>query len=478
MYKHNMTMLTDFYEFTMANGYFEAGMADDIAYFDMFFRKIPEDGGFAILSGINDLIEYLQNLKFTDEDIEYLESKNIFSKGFLDYLRNFKFQCDVWAVPEGTAVFPGEPIVTIRGPVVQAQLIETMTLLLLNHQTLIATKANRIVRAAEGRPVAEFGSRRAQGSSGAIYGAKAAYIGGCAGTACTIVDRDFGIDAKGTMAHSWVQSFDNEYEAFKTYAKTYPDNCVFLVDTYNTLKSGIPNAIKVFKECKPKNMGIRIDSGDVAYLTKKARQMLDDAGLKDCTIMVSNSMDEYLIREVLSQGACIDAFGVGERLITAKSQPVFGGVYKLAAIEKNGKIIPKIKVSENVEKITNPGVKSLYRLYDKDNNRAIADVITLESEPVPSGDDYEIFDPQNVWKRKKVSNFTAKNLRKKIFDKGKLIYDKPNIEEIRDYVKSQVSALWDEMLRFENPQIYYVDLSHDLWKLKKNMIEDVSNIGK
>ena len=386
----NLTMLTDFYEITMANGYLESGMAEDIAYFDMFFREIPENGGFAILGGIDEVISYLENLKFTDEDITYLRNKNMFSEAFLDYLKNFKFSCDVWAVPEGTAVFPGEPLITVRGPVVQAQFVETMILLLVNHQSLIATKANRIVRAAKGRPVMEFGSRRAQGPSAAILGAKAAYIGGCAGTACTIADRDIGVAALGTMAHSWVQMFPSEYEAFKKYCEIYPDNSTLLVDTYNVLKSGVPNAIKVFKELKPKSMGIRIDSGDISYLTKKARKMLDDAGLQDCKIVVSNSLDEYLIQDILLEGACIDSFGVGERLITAKEQPVFGGVYKLAAVEKDGKMIPKIKVSENVEKITIPGFKKLYRLYDKDTNRAIADLITLVGEPRPEGDGYEM----------------------------------------------------------------------------------------
>ena len=472
--KLNLTMLTDFYEITMANGYFKAGMAEDIAYFDMFFRKIPENGGFAILAGINEMIDYLDNLEFTDEDIEYLRSKNMFDEEFLQYLRNFEFKCDVWAVPEGTAVFPGEPLVTVRGPVVQAQFVETMVLLLINHQSLIATKANRIVRAAKGRPVMEFGSRRAQGASAAIYGARAAYIGGCAGTACTIADRDMGITALGTMAHSWVQMFPNEYEAFKKYAEIYPEDSTFLVDTYNVLKSGVPAAIKVFKEMKPKKMGIRIDSGDISYLTKKARKMLDDAGLQECKIVISNSLDEYLIQDILAEGACIDSFGVGERLITAKEQPVFGGVYKLVALEKDGEMIPKIKVSENVEKITNPGFKTLYRLYDKDTSRAIADVITLDNETIPDGDEYEIFDPQNVWKRKKVSNFVAKNLRVQLFDKGKLVYEKPSIEEIKAYCAEQVEALWDEMLRFENPQTYYVDLSHDLWELKKNLIENTA----
>lgn len=472
--KLNLTMLTDFYEITMANGYFKAGMAEDIAYFDMFFRKIPENGGFAILAGINEMIDYLDNLEFTEEDIEYLRSKNMFDEEFLQYLLNFEFKCDVWAVPEGTAVFPGEPLVTVRGPVVQAQFVETMILLLINHQSLIATKANRIVRAAKGRAVMEFGSRRAQGASAAIYGARAAYIGGCAGTACTIADRDMGITALGTMAHSWVQMFPNEYEAFKKYAEIYPDDSTFLVDTYNVLKSGVPAAIKVFKEMKPKKMGIRIDSGDISYLTKKARKMLDDAGLQDCKIVVSNSLDEYLIQDILAEGACIDSFGVGERLITAKEQPVFGGVYKLVALEKDGEMIPKIKVSENVEKITNPGFKTLYRLYDKDTHRAIADVITLDDETIPEGDEYEIFDPQNIWKRKKASNFIAKNLRVQLFEKGKLVYIKPSIEEIKAYCTEQVEALWDEMLRFENPQTYYVDLSHDLWELKKELIENTT----
>lgn len=475
--KNNLTMLTDFYEITMANGYLEAGMQEDIAYFDMFFREIPENGGFAILGGIDDMISYLENLKFTDEDIDYLRNKKMFSEKFLDYLKNFEFKCDIWAVPEGTAVFPGEPLVTVRGPVMQAQFVETMILLLINHQSLIATKANRIVRAAKGRPVMEFGSRRAQGASAAILGAKAAYIGGCAGTACTISDRDIGITALGTMAHSWVQMFSSEYEAFKKYCEIYPDNATLLVDTYNVLKSGVPNAIKVFKELKPNAMGVRIDSGDISYLTKKTRKMLDDAGLTDCKIVVSNSLDEYLIQDILMEGACIDSFGVGERLITAKAQPVFGGVYKLAAVERNGEMIPKIKVSENVEKITVPGFKKVYRLYDKTTKRAVADVVTLANETIPEGDDYEIFDPQNIWKRKKLSNFIAKDLRVQIFTAGKLTYDRPSVEEIRERCKSQVDAMWNEMLRFENPQTYYVDLSHDLWELRKHMIEETARLN-
>ena len=468
--KMNLTLLTDFYELTMANGYFEAGMKDDIAYFDCFFRNVPDDGGFAIFAGLNEIIEYMEDLKFTEEDIEFLRRKGGMSEEFLDYLKDFKFECDVWAIPEGTPIFPGEPILTVRGPVMQAQFVETMILLVVNHESLIATKANRIVRAAQGRAIMEFGSRRAHGASAAIYGARAAYIGGCIGTACTVCERDMGIKALGTMAHSWVQMFPDEYTAFKKYAEIYPENCVLLVDTYNVLKSGVPAAIKVFKEMKPEKMGIRIDSGDVSYLTKKARKMLDEAGLQDCTIAVSNSLDEHIIRDVIAEGACIDSFGVGERLITAKSSPVFGGVYKLCALEKDGELIPKMKISENVGKITNPGFKTLYRLFDLDTDRAIADLITLDDEPEPTGEDMEIFDPQNIWKHKTVSNYYAKNLRVPIFDKGKLIYNKPSIEEIRTYCLKQIDSLWEEIKRFENPQTYYVDLSEKLWEMKQELL--------
>ncbi len=470
----NLSMLTDFYEMTMANGYLEAGMGDEIAYFDMFFRRIPDNGGFVLLAGLEQVVEYLNNLNFTEEDIAYLESKKCFSQRFLEYLRDFSFSCDVWAIPEGTPVFPGEPLVTVRGPLMQAQFVETMILLIINHQSLVATKANRIVRAAQERPVMEFGTRRAHGASAAVMGARAAYIGGCAGTACTISDRDYGIPALGTMAHSWVQMFDSEYEAFKEYTRLYPDNATLLVDTYNVLKSGVPNAIKVFKELKPKSMGIRIDSGDMTYLTKQARKMLDEAGLEDCSIVVSNALDEYLIQDIIHEGACIDSLGVGERLITAKSEPVFGGVYKLSAVEKNGQLIPKIKISENVEKITNPGFKTLYRLYDKDTHRAIADVITIDGEIIDEDSAYEIFDPQAVWKKKVVTNFYAENLRKQIFKEGKLVYDLPTIHEIRERGRQQVSQLWDEMLRFENPQTYYVDLSKKLWTLKYEMIRELN----
>lgn len=468
----NMTMLTDFYELTMANGYFHNGMKDRIAYFDLFFRKVPDEGGFVIFAGLEQVIHCLDTLKFEEKDIFFLRNKKIFSEDFLDYLKNFKFECDVWAVPEGTPVFPGEPLITVRGPVIQSQFVETIMLLLINHQSLIATKANRIVRAAEGKGIMEFGTRRAHGASSAIYGARAAYIGGCAGTACAISERDYGIPAMGTMAHSWVQMFDSEYDAFKAYAELYPDNCILLVDTYNVLKSGVPNAIKVFSEIRPRKMGIRIDSGDITYLSKNARKMLDNAGLHDCSIVVSNSFDEYLIRDVINQGAKIDSFGVGERLITAKSEPILGGVYKMAAIEKDGVIIPKIKISENIEKITNPGFKTVYRLFDKDTNKAIADVITLEGEQIPEGSEYEIFDPQFIWKRKTITNFVAKKLQNKIFDKGKLIYQSPDIKDIRTYCKEQIDTLWDEILRFENPHNYYVDLSQALWKMKTRLIAE------
>ena len=471
-HKMNLTMLTDFYELTMANGYFETGMTDDIAYFDMFFRRVPDGGGYAIMAGVEQMVDYLKKLKFTDEDIEFLRSKQIFCEDFLEYLRNFKFSCDVWAVPEGTPIFPHEPIVTVRGPVMQAQFVETMILLTINHQSLIATKANRIVRAAKGRSVMEFGTRRAHGADAAIYGARAAYIGGCAGTACAIADRDYGIKALGTMAHSWVQMYPDEYSAFKKYAEIYPDNCTLLVDTYNVLKSGVPAAIRVFKEMKPRKMGIRIDSGDVTYLTKKSRQMLDEAGLQDCQIVVSNSLDEYIIRDVILEGACIDSFGVGERLITAKSEPVFGGVYKLVALETDGKLIPKIKISENVEKITNPGFKHVYRLYDKKTGKARGDVITLADEKVPELDEYEIFDPNAVWKRTKIRDYYVRDLRVQLFDKGRCVYESPSVDEIKDYCQQQMETLWDETLRFENPQTYYVDLSQKLWDTKNQLLSE------
>lgn len=469
----NLTLLADFYELTMANGYYQNGIADKISYFDMFFRTVPDNGGFAVMAGVEQLISYLDGLKFTERDIKFLRSKNCFSEGFLDYLRNFKFECDVWAIPEGTPIFPHEPLVTVRGPAVQAQFIETMVLLSINHQSLIATKANRIVRAAEGRPVMEFGSRRAQGYDGAILGARAAFIGGCAGTACTVCERDDGIPALGTMAHSWIQMFPTELDAFRAYAKAYPEDTTLLVDTYSVLRSGVPNAITVFKEMhaagyEPK--GIRIDSGDITYLSKHARKMLDAEGFKNVKIVASNSLDEYIIKDILRQGAKIDSFGVGERLITSRSEPVFGGVYKLSAVEEDGKIIPKIKLSENTSKITNPDFKTLWRLYDNFSGMAVADVITCADEEIVSGEPYELFDPEFTYKRKTVVNFTAKKLQVQLYQKGRRVYESPSVAEIKDYCKAQLDTIWDEVKRFENPHGYYVDLSKKLWDKKQELL--------
>ena len=478
--QRNLTMLVDFYELTMGNGYFNENLINKVACFDMFFRRVPDGGGYCIMAGVEQLIEYLSNLKFTEEDIEFLRNKNMFSEDFLNYLKNFEFCCDVWAVPEGNPVFPNEPLVTVKGPIIQAQFIETMILLTVNHQTLIATKANRICNAANGRPVMEFGSRRAQGYDGAIYGARAAIIGGCSSTACTISDQRFNIPAVGTMAHSWVQLFDTEYEAFKAWCEIYPENAVLLIDTYNVLKSGLPNAIKAFdKVLKPMGIrpkGIRIDSGDITYLTKKCRKILDEAGYEDCGIVISNSLDEYIIRDVLEQGACIDSIGVGERLITAKSEPVFGGVYKLSAVEKDNTLIPKIKISENEEKITNPGFKKVVRIFDKDTDMAIADLITMHDEVIDENLPLEIFNPIYTWKRKKITNYYTKDLLVPIFEKGKLVYNNPSVLEIKEFVKKECKKFWPEILRFENPHTYYVDLSNKLWSIKQELLHKSNNL--
>ncbi|MBQ4317010.1 MAG: nicotinate phosphoribosyltransferase, partial [Clostridia bacterium] len=434
MDKLNLTLLCDFYELTMANGYFLCGKRDTVAYFDVFFRDVPDGGGFAIAAGLGEIIEYIRDLKFDDEDIEYLRSQNVFDENFLEYLKEFRFTGDIYAVPEGTPIFPREPILTVKAPVMQAQFIETYILTAFNHQSLIATKANRIVRAADGRPVSEFGARRAQGASAALHGARAAYIGGVNSTSCVLSAKDYGIPASGTMAHSWVQMFDDEYTAFKTYCELYPDNATLLVDTYNVLHSGVPNAIKAFRECGITNCGVRIDSGDIAYLTKKVRKMLDEAGFPQCKILISNSLDEKIIVDILRQGAQIDAFGVGERLITAKSHPVFGGVYKLAAVEdESGNIIPKIKISENHEKITNPHFKKLYRLFRKSTGRAIADYITLHNETIDDTQPIELFDPVYTWKRQTVTDYEAVELLKPIFINGELVYEIPNLAETREY---------------------------------------------
>ncbi|WP_417094022.1 nicotinate phosphoribosyltransferase [Intestinimonas timonensis] len=472
----NYTLLCDFYELTMGNGYFQTGIDKQICYFDVFFRDVPDGGGFAIAAGLEQIIDYIQDLRFTPEDIDFLRGKGVFSEEFLQYLLNFRFTGDIWAVPEGTPIFPGEPILTVRAPAIEAQFIETYVLLILNHQSLIATKSNRIVRAAQGRPVSEFGSRRAQGPDAAVLGARASYIAGCAGTACTLADRVYGSPAGGTMAHSWVQMFPDEYTAFKTYCELYPHSATLLVDTYNVLKSGVPNAIRAFKEILlPQgitNCAIRLDSGDLTYLSKKARKMLDEAGLPQCKIVASNSLDEYIIRDLLQQGACIDSFGVGERLITSKSEPVFGGVYKLSAVERpDGSILPKIKISENPAKITNPHFKKVYRLFENDTGKAIADLICVHDEVIDPSQPLELFDPEATWKRKTITDFTVRELLVPIFQSGKLVYEKPSIEAMRAWCAGQIDTLWDEVKRFENPHNYYVDLSQKLWDIKQQLLK-------
>ena len=473
--KTNLTMLCDFYELTMAYGYFQTGLKDRICYFDVFYRSVPDKGGFALAAGLAQVVEYIQELHFDREDLDYLRSKGCFSEEFLKFLEGFKFTGDVWAVPEGTPVFPGEPLLTVRAPAIQAQFVETFILLTLNHQSLIATKSNRIVRAAEGRPVAEFGSRRAQGADGALLGARASYIAGCAATACTMADQRFGSPATGTMAHSWVQMFPDEYTAFKTYCELYPTNATLLVDTYNVLKSGVPNAIRAFKEVLlPRGItkcGIRLDSGDLTYLSQKARQMLDEAGLTECKIFASNALDEYIIRDLVRQGARIDSFGVGERLITSRSEPVFGGVYKLAAIEDDqGNIVPKIKISENPAKITTPHFKKVYRIFSKDTGKAEADLICLHDEDIDFTQPLELFDPDATWKRKVFTDVEAKELLVPIFQGGELVYEVPDLQTSRAYCQRQVDALWDEVKRFENPHNYYVDLSQKLWDIKQSLL--------
>jgi nicotinate phosphoribosyltransferase len=469
----NIPLLCDYYEYTMSNGYVKNGLADQMVYFDLYFRTVPDKGGFCVFAGLEQLLDYIVNLRFEDDDIEFLRSKNTFSEEFLEFLKNFRFSGDVWAIPEGTPVFPGEPLITIRAPIAEAQILETFSLLTINHQTLIATKANRIVRAAEGRTVLEFGSRRAQGTDAAILGARAAYIAGCGGTACTVTDKLYGVPASGTMAHSWVMMFDSELEAFKAFCELYPNNATLLVDTYDTLNSGIPNAIKAFKEVLvPKGItkfAIRLDSGDFSFLTKKARKMLDDAGLTDCKIVVSNALDEHLIKDLLDQGACIDSFGVGDNLITSHSDPVLNGVFKLVAIEENGEIIPKIKISDNVEKITTPHFKKVYRIYDR-LGMAVADLICIHDEVIDESQPLELFDPSATWKRKTVTDYEVKELMVKMISGGKLVYDLPSLDSIRDHCKEETDRLWDEVKRFSNPHQYYVDLSQKLWDVRNDLI--------
>ena len=471
----NFSLLADFYEFTMSNGYLNCNIDDTISYFDLYFRNVPDKGGFVIASGLEQFVEYIENLKFSEEDINYFRSQNIFSENFLNFLKNFKFTCDVWAIPEGTPVFPDEPLLIVKGPIIQAQFLETAALIIFNHQSLIATKSNRIVRAANDIPIFEFGARRAQGADASVLGARAAYIGGVIGTSNTLSSKMYNITPVGTMAHSWVLMFDSEIEAFEAYANTFPENCLLLVDTYDTLKKGVPNAIKTFdKILKPKGLrpkGIRLDSGDVAWLSKEARKLLDNAGYEDAKIIVSNSLDEYIITDLLLQGAKIDGFGVGEKLITSFTSPYLGGVYKLCAIEKENKLIPKIKISENVEKITTPGFKKVIRFYNKDTNKAEADLICLNDENFDNVDEIEIFHPVHTWKRKVITNFYKKELLVQVYSKGNLIYKLPSLDSIVKYSKEEIDNLWDEVKRLDHAHIYIVDLSQKLWNLKQELLK-------
>lgn len=470
----NLSLLVDFYELTMTNGYLVNGDQDNIVYFDYFFRKVPDNGGFAVTAGLQQFIEYLMEIEFSDMDIEFLEKMNIFDEKFLEYLKDFKFTGDVWAIPEGTPVFPNTPIITVKAPILEAQLIETMLLLSLNHQSLIATKSNRITRAANDKPVVDFGARRAHGADATIYGARACYIGGCLGTSNLLASKMFDIPVVGTIAHSWVQFYDDDHTAFKSYVRAFPDNAVLLVDTYNVLGSGIPEAIKVFDELEGEGKkGIRIDSGDLDYLSKKARKLLDVAGYEDATITATNSLDEYQIRELERQGAPIDSYGVGERMITARSEAVFGGVYKLVAVEKEEGISPRIKLSEEAIKVTNPGFKEVWRLYDNRNGNAFADLITFKDEDVKAP--YKLFDPLSPWINKTAKNFTAKKLQSLIVQDGELVYEFPTLDEIRENLNNELSKLWDGLRRFDNPDRYFVNLSFDLWSEKQRLIEKYRN---
>ncbi len=470
----NISMVMDFYEMTMANGYFRNGNTDSRAAFDVFYRRNPDNGGFAIFAGLEQIIEYVENMHFTDEDIDYFRQQGIFDEDFLNYLKNFHFHGDIYSFPEGTIMYPNEPFMTVVADLIDAQLIETAILTQVNHQSLIATKARRIVRAAEGRFVSDFGARRAHNMDAATYGARAAYIGGVNGTATVSAGKMFNIPVNGTMAHSWVMFFSSEFEAFKKYAECYPDAATLLVDTYDVIHSGIPNAIRVAKEVlEPMGKrlkGIRIDSGDLAYLSKKIRKMLDDADLKDCKIVVSNSLDEFTITSLLSQEAAIDSFGVGERLITAKSEPVFGAVYKIAAVGENGKFTPRIKVSENVEKITNPGLKDIYRVYNSDGH-AVADIIALHGEKVDMSQPFRYVDPVKPWKNRSFTNCTAKKLCKLYVKDGKRTEELPKLNEIRDYVKYQLdNEVWQEEQRFENPHHHYLDMTPDYYEMKMSLL--------
>ena len=468
-------LLFDFYEIAQSNGFFVNGIDETVVWFDMFYRPAKELGGFCIMAGVETLAQYIKNLNFSEEDLAFLKDKGM-DDAFLDYLRNFKFSCDIWAVPEGTPIFANEPVIKVRGPVIQAQMLETIILLTVNHQSLIATKANRIVRSAQGREIIEFGSRRAHGIAAALNGARSAYIGGCRATTNVSAAKQYSIPLFGSMSRTWVQMFDDEYDAFCAFAKQYPDDCVLLIDTYDTMDKGLPNAIKAFNEVlvpmnkRPK--GVRIDSGDLAYLSKKIRRILNEAGFPDCNIYASNSLDEYIIRDMLQNGARVDSFLVGERLITSASNPVMSGVYKLSAVEKDGNIIPKIEISENVAKITTPYPKLLWRLFDNETGKAIADVLSMEDENLSECKEYELFDPDYTWKKKNVTDFVARQLLVKIFDNGELIYNFPSPLEIKNYCAEQIDTLWEEVVRFEYPHNYYVDLSQKLWNKKHKLIDE------
>ncbi len=467
----NLALLVDFYEITMTNGYMVNGDTDVRVYFDYFFRKVPDGGGFAVTAGLEQFIDYVLNIEFSEQDVTLLRDMEIFCEPFLTFLSTFKFSGDVWAIPEGTPVFPNTPVVTIGAPILEAQLIETMLLLMINHQSLIATKASRIVRSAGAKPVVDFGPRRGHGADATIYGARAMYISGCVGTSNLLAHKMFDIPVIGTMAHSWVQFYGEDQVSFEKYAKAYPDKAVFLVDTYNVLSSGVPAAIEVFKTMQPAAYkGIRLDSGDLKYLAQESRNMLDAAGFKDAKITVSNSLDEFKIRELEMQGTPIDSYGVGERMMTSSSEPVYGGVYKLVAVEVNGRIDPRIKLSEDLIKVTNPGLKEVWRLYDNLTGKAFADLLTLRGETV--GDTYVLFDEAMPWKKKTAKNYTAKKLQAHIVKSGELIYEKPSLSEIRNYSKAEIEKLWDGLLRFETPDQYYVNLSFDLWTEKRRLIEE------
>lgn len=476
MREGNVGMIMDFYELTMSNGYFTDNDADknQRVAFDVFYRQNPDKGGFAIFAGLSQIIDYIQNLHFSKEDVEYLRSLNLFNEDFLNYLENFKFRGDVYAFPEGTIMYPNEPVVTVVAPLIDAQLIETELLLQVNHQSLIATKAQRVVRAAKGRSVSDFGARRAHNNDSAVYGARAAYIGGVSSTATVLAGQLFGIPVSGTMAHSYIMYYKDEFTAFKKYALTYPDAATFLIDTYDVLKSGVPNTIRVQKEVlEPMGKrvkGVRLDSGDLAYLSKKVRKMLDDAGMEDCKIVVSNSLDETTITSLLTQGAPIDLFGVGERMITAKSEPVFGAVYKIAAVEENEKFDPRIKISENTIKITNPGLKQVYRIYDKDG-KAIADLLANRDEVVDLSVPFRYVDTAKPWKNRSYEDCTAKALQVQIFKDGELVYNEPTLEDIRSFVREQLTnEIWEEEQRFENPHVHYMDMTPDLYEAKMNLL--------